>query len=120
VKARMLKLTVMVNQLFGSADRCNCIRDGSFHCGEEMERVLSIPCPVHGQRKISFIMYAPKWKPLSLEFRWACQCPPHEMRDRLARADEERALSKKGRSSLHLDQVKSSHKGPGNFNFPLI
>ena len=56
-----------------------------YHNSSELDRILYIPCPVHGLRNPGFIMFRPVWCLLNRSDWEYCTCPPHPLRDRVMR-----------------------------------
>jgi hypothetical protein len=66
---------------------CNCrgrgkkIVETKFHTAEELEKILWVPCPVHGIREPGFVCFTPPWCLLKKPDLKFCTCPPHPWRD---------------------------------------
>ena len=66
---------------------CTCrgydkaIYETCYHTVEELERILWVPCPVHGMREPGRIWPTRPDMALQLADRICCQCPPDPLRD---------------------------------------
>ena len=83
IRRRITKLEDRTDQLSArrAQEGCTCGKFVQYHTSDELEAILSEPCPVHGPVKPKFIMFAPDGLALAPEYRKHCKCPPHPWRD---------------------------------------
>jgi hypothetical protein len=62
---------------------CRCRKEVNYHTAGELKKILSVPCPLHGVRKVGFIMYLAPTYALAEEDRQFCECPPKLWREYL-------------------------------------
>lgn len=62
---------------------CRCRKEVNYHTADELKKILSVACPLHGVRQVGFIMYRTRWHPLAEEDRQFCECPPSLWREYL-------------------------------------
>jgi hypothetical protein len=62
---------------------CKCRKEVNHHTANELKKILSVPCPLHGVRKVAFIMYLAPTYALAEEDSQFCECPPNLWREYL-------------------------------------
>lgn len=71
-------------QIRAGDTRCNC-RQGDeetfYHSAADLEKILAVPCPVHGNRSLGHVSWVPSGTPLKGEDRQLCVCPPSPARE---------------------------------------
>jgi len=79
------RLRALEAMLSASPKQCSC-RAGqhtSYHTVAELERIMGVPCSVHGVRDLGYLRWVGKGIPLHPLDQHLCDCPPSAVRDLL-------------------------------------
>ena len=60
---------------------CKCRRETKWHTIEELEKIMAVPCPVHGVIRLGSVWWTPSNVPINEEDWEFCECPPEYWRD---------------------------------------
>ena len=85
--AALEKRLYLVERRFLSRSTDCCCRSGgetNYHIATELERIMSVRCPIHPFRDLGDISWVPTGTPLQPDNRHLCACPPSLTRDLLA------------------------------------
>jgi hypothetical protein len=69
---------------FSAGCKCRFSDETLFHSAADLERIMSVRCPVHIFRDLGELSWAPSSMPLRTEDRPLCSCPPSPTREWLA------------------------------------
>jgi hypothetical protein len=80
---RVRKLEVVFAKL-GNGCTCRPGQETTYHTPEDLERIMTVGCPVHGFRELGRFSWVHETSPLRREDRDLCMCPANPTRDWLA------------------------------------
>lgn len=79
------RLRALEEMMAVTGDACNCRFEGRtvYHDSAELQRILSVCCPVHGFRDLGDVSWIGRGLPLRREDQRFCCCPPCAVRELL-------------------------------------